>query len=78
MSIWILIIHFLISRNSNMSNNNIKIDSTSKIAVSKGTEDVTISFVDGKLVVQGSKHLVLSCPISQGGFEKLALIYPDD
>ena len=43
-----------------MSNNNIEIDSTSMIAVSEGHEDVYISFFDGELVVQGSKHQLLT------------------
>ena len=44
-------VHFLIFRFSNMSYNNIKIDSTSKIAESEGHEHVILSFV-----VQGSEH----------------------
>ena len=45
-------VHFLIFRVPNMSYNNIKIDSTSKIAESEGHEpQVILSFV-----VQGSEH----------------------
>ena len=48
-------IHFLIFRVSNMSYNNIKIDSTSKIAESEGHEHVILSFF-----VQGSEHSLLT------------------
>ena len=48
-------IHFLIFRVSNMSYNNIKINSTSKIAERGGHEHVIISFV-----VQGSEHSLLT------------------
>ena len=49
-----------------MSKNNIKIDSTIKIAVSEGNEHVTLSFVDGKLVVQDSEHLVAFLTLLNG------------
>ena len=42
------------------NNNNNNIDNASKIAVNEGHEHVTLSFVDGKLVVQGSEHLVVA------------------
>ena len=48
-------IHFLIFRVSNMSYNNIKIDSTSKIDESGGHEHVILSFF-----VQGSEHSLLT------------------
>ena len=48
-------IHFLIFRASNMSYNNIKINSTSKIAESEGHEHVILSFF-----VQGSEHSLLT------------------
>jgi len=44
-------IHFLIFRVSNISYNNIQIDSSNKIAESKGHEHVTLSFV-----IKGSDH----------------------
>ena len=48
-------VYFLIFRVSNMSYNNIKIDSTSKIAESGGHEHVILSFF-----VQGSEHSLLT------------------
>ena len=48
-------IHFFIFRVSNMSYNNIKIYSTSKIAESEGHEHVTLSFV-----IQDSGHSLLT------------------
>ena len=54
-------IHFLIFRVSNMSYNNIKIDSTSKIAESGGHEHVMLSFF-----VQGSEHSLLTQQENEG------------
>ena len=48
-------VHFLIFRVSNMSYNNIKIDSTSKKAESEGHEHIILSFV-----FQGSEHSLLT------------------